>query len=184
MLGQFSIRPPRCSVRISLWPCSQALSPPFLPFLVSLPSSWASAAPSQSLLPQLMPAFPQGHPPLHTHTPTPPDHHIPNTRSPHTHMLCAYTTHTGSHCTQAHYTHRRAHVPYFWAGLLMAESPGPSSLSSHCPASSSPQSGLPPERVGLAGHSAFDFSWRLSSPSCSSEHTRAGKAGRSPLTLF
>lgn len=100
MLGQFSCRQPRCSVRIScgLAGAFSSLSP------ISLPSSWASTALSQPLLTQPTSAFPRGHPPPHTRRP--PNHHIPHPRSPHIHMLCA--THA---CSQAHYTtHRDMHT--------------------------------------------------------------------------
>lgn len=115
-----------------LWPCSQELSPPFLPFLFP-----RLGPPLPSLSPSLLsPRLPSHGAtlPFILHPQTSQPSHITSMFTLHPHV-CA--THT---CSQAHYTQRQAHVPYFLAGLLMPESPVSSSLSGR-PASSL-QSGL------------------------------------------
>lgn len=123
-----------------LWPCSQELSFPFLPFLFP-PLGPPLPSLSPSLLSPCLPSPGATLPFILTPTqlPTITYHHV------HAHLTS----------TCVCYTQRHAHVPYFLAGLLRPESPVSSSLSGR-PASSSLQN-ISPVRVGFAGHPAFDF---------------------------
>lgn len=138
-----------------LWPCSQELSPLFFSLCLGLHYPLLSP-------PFLSPCQPSHRATLpfisHPHTSQP--SHTAHTLTSHPHATC--DTHTFTLHTQ---TRTRA--------LLVG-----------WPASSTLQSGLPSVRSGLAGHSAFAFSWRLYSPSSISEHKRSGKTERSQFIPF
>lgn len=129
-IGQFSITPLESSVRI---PPDDLVGRSF-PFPASCDST-------QSLLPQPLPAFPQGHPPIQTHTLTPPSRHTPHICSLQTHILCVHAIYTDTH------TCLTSWLASSWQKVLFLEAAQPPPLFS--------------QDFHLAGHCAFEFSRRL-----------------------